>query len=109
MFFFFQAEDGIRDADVTEVQTCALPICLKSEGFIHHQITSTQKQDSLYVVQFDLGIKTDSVKIHFKENIELLQELLDIEQTFQTIPIQNTQEYLQNIVEIGRASCRERV
>src|SRR6266498_957511 len=25
-FFFFQAEDGIRDADVTEVQTCALPI-----------------------------------------------------------------------------------
>src|SRR5436305_7189107 len=27
MFFFFQAEDGIRDADVTGVQTCALPIC----------------------------------------------------------------------------------
>src|SRR3989442_15256310 len=27
LFFFFQAEDGIRDADVTGVQTCALPIC----------------------------------------------------------------------------------
>src|SRR5690554_7120965 len=26
-FFFLQAEDGIRDADVTGVQTCALPIC----------------------------------------------------------------------------------
>src|SRR3989442_10536327 len=26
MSFFFQAEDGIRDADVTGVQTCALPI-----------------------------------------------------------------------------------
>src|SRR6266498_4441812 len=25
-FFFFQAEDGIRDADVTGVQTCTLPI-----------------------------------------------------------------------------------
>src|SRR5215813_15151063 len=25
-FFVFQAEDGIRDADVTGVQTCALPI-----------------------------------------------------------------------------------
>src|SRR3989442_7135570 len=25
--FLFQAEDGIRDADVTGVQTCALPIC----------------------------------------------------------------------------------
>src|SRR3989442_3169656 len=28
-FFFFQAEDGIRDADVTGVQTCALPISEK--------------------------------------------------------------------------------
>src|SRR2546427_7181083 len=27
MFFFFQAEDGIRDLTVTGVQTCALPIC----------------------------------------------------------------------------------
>src|SRR5690554_7762120 len=26
VYFFFQAEDGIRDADVTGVQTCALPI-----------------------------------------------------------------------------------
>ena len=25
-FFFFQAEDGIRDTSVTGVQTCALPI-----------------------------------------------------------------------------------
>src|SRR2546430_5310342 len=27
LFFFFQAEDGIRDLTVTGVQTCALPIC----------------------------------------------------------------------------------
>src|SRR2546429_7159625 len=27
-FFFFQAEDGIRDVAVTGVQTCALPISL---------------------------------------------------------------------------------
>src|SRR3712207_7931329 len=27
-FFFFQAEDGIRDIGVTGVQTCALPIYL---------------------------------------------------------------------------------
>src|SRR5699024_11935360 len=26
LFFFFQAEDGIRDRNVTGVQTCALPI-----------------------------------------------------------------------------------
>src|SRR5699024_12138608 len=33
--FFFQAEDGIRDRNVTGVQTCALPIysyiCIKGE------------------------------------------------------------------------------
>src|SRR5947208_12460500 len=28
MFFFFQAEDGIRDDLVTGVQTCALPISI---------------------------------------------------------------------------------
>src|SRR6266496_5585992 len=30
-FFFFQAEDGIRDLYVTGVQTCALPISLACE------------------------------------------------------------------------------
>src|SRR5581483_100501 len=29
-FFFFQAEDGIRDIGVTGVQTCALPICCRA-------------------------------------------------------------------------------
>src|SRR2546430_13227280 len=29
-FFFFQAEDGIRDLTVTGVQTCALPISIAS-------------------------------------------------------------------------------
>src|SRR3712207_8687845 len=29
VFFFFQAEDGIRDIGVTGVQTCALPILLR--------------------------------------------------------------------------------
>src|SRR5579862_1430310 len=31
IFFFFQAEDGIRDGTVTGVQTCALPICRTTE------------------------------------------------------------------------------
>src|SRR2546429_7163319 len=30
VFFFFQAEDGIRDVAVTGVQTCALPIYAKN-------------------------------------------------------------------------------
>src|SRR6266496_6094401 len=46
IFFFFQAEDGIRDLYVTGVQTCALPICCAdiiesmagtrpSDGWVH--------------------------------------------------------------------------
>src|SRR2546427_8024731 len=34
MFFFFQAEDGIRDLTVTGVQTCALPILLRLGGSV---------------------------------------------------------------------------
>src|SRR5256886_2795318 len=30
LVFFFQAEDGIRDLTVTGVQTCALPILMKT-------------------------------------------------------------------------------
>src|SRR2546430_9742998 len=33
VFFFFQAEDGIRDLTVTGVQTCALPISDKLARF----------------------------------------------------------------------------
>src|SRR6266516_27870 len=36
-FFFFQAEDGIRDRTVTGVQTCALPICQGAESNRRHQ------------------------------------------------------------------------
>src|SRR5258708_26246896 len=37
-FFFFQAEDGIRDDLVTGVQTCALPIFLAREfGVTYHR------------------------------------------------------------------------
>src|SRR5215204_7098487 len=31
-FFFFQAEDGIRDHCVTAVQTCALPISIAGQA-----------------------------------------------------------------------------
>src|SRR5256885_12107659 len=34
-FFFFQAEDGIRDYKVTGVKTCALPIYLRA--FFYYQ------------------------------------------------------------------------
>src|SRR5207245_7742591 len=36
-----QAEDGIRDATVTGVQTCALPICIRHLPFLGAALTVT--------------------------------------------------------------------
>ena len=41
-FFFFQAEDGIRDYKVTGVQTCALPIWESTVILPKNEITMTQ-------------------------------------------------------------------
>src|SRR3989475_6762377 len=45
-FFFFQAEDGIRDLTVTGVQTCALPI-LCDLGFGSYGIRAPMALDVL--------------------------------------------------------------
>src|SRR5438874_3613252 len=41
-FFFFQAEDGIRDLYVTGVQTCALPISKEFEYYVQYGMTPMQ-------------------------------------------------------------------
>src|SRR2546430_12568208 len=48
IFFFFQAEDGIRDLTVTGVQTCALPI------FEERQIDVDTSHGSLPKVGFSM-------------------------------------------------------
>src|SRR5690606_36158299 len=42
VFFFFQAEDGIRDFHVTGVQTCALPICVDMDGTVYRAAELTR-------------------------------------------------------------------
>src|SRR2546421_6867003 len=59
-FFFFQAEDGIRDLIVTGVQTCALPICTmhKVEGHTTSRWTralSLPPEDELELAAFILN------------------------------------------------------
>src|SRR5690606_39831174 len=41
-FFFFQAEDGIRDFHVTGVQTCALPILRQPPAAVPAAMTKAQ-------------------------------------------------------------------
>src|SRR3989454_5472030 len=50
IFFFFQAEDGIRDYKVTGVQTCALPIWKPSHGSsVEHGTTIGGRSGSLHL------------------------------------------------------------
>src|SRR5437773_11733428 len=87
-FFFFQAEDGIRDRDVTGVQTCALPI-----SAVSRRLLSAEKQSVEFMLLFGLKPVSSSnrplpvwaSKISTTEDIELAAS------------------------KIGRASCRERV
>src|SRR5260370_19402252 len=45
LYFFFQAEDGIRDSSVTGVQTCALPISVEGYPMIDNdeQLEQTRR------------------------------------------------------------------
>src|SRR2546430_5273324 len=87
-FFFFQAEDGIRDLTVTGVQTCALPIC----GF---DLSAPRRADEEVAVMTTLFRDT-----HVK--------LLTMPKP--TIAMVNGHAIAGGLIlEIGRASCRERV
>lgn len=82
-----------------EKELHSLQNTLKSNGYFYQKMTSTEKKDSLYLVQFDLGKKTDSLKINFNQHQAKLQTLLNIDRTSVTIPIQTTEGYLKNLVE----------
>src|SRR5437867_8128992 len=88
-FFFFQAEDGIRDRTVTGVQTCALPISFdpgSASRWRRHEVAfgATSLSATACVVRTDLS------------DAELAAALYD--------GLARREHW-----EIGRASCRERV
>src|SRR2546430_7724129 len=47
-FFFFQAEDGIRDLTVTGVQTCALPVAFRACGGRERPATDDDHAEALH-------------------------------------------------------------
>src|SRR2546429_3698322 len=65
-FFFFQAEDGIRDVAVTGVQTCALPICGGASGGnffkFHTGVPNSQNAEALQQ-DFAFGYDVDLLSI----------------------------------------------
>src|SRR5207249_5171838 len=81
VFFFFQAEDGIRDRNVTGVQTCALPI---------YESVTAEKVRRLYLDAWR-GCVTLSWRCASRSNTHR--------------PVRGPSFQRK---EIGRASCRER-
>src|SRR5256886_12777889 len=87
-FFFFQAEDGIRDLTVTGVQTCALPIFGADS-----RISGDDRAA--------LRLKLARARIRRGE-LDLADSVLLGDSSVDALA-------LRGWVEIGRASCRERV
>src|SRR2546421_5739289 len=88
VFFFFQAEDGIRDLIVTGVQTCALPIS-------------------------PLAIAPIAVAAAVaRSRAERLGRQLLLEHSLRQLGVRFAARQLHHLSQeeqIGRASCRERV
>src|SRR5229473_6769925 len=59
-YFFFQAEDGIRDKLVTGVQTCALPICTADTAATCCGTTSTLSITPATRLTFPASARSDS-------------------------------------------------
>src|SRR5699024_10777 len=61
-FFFFQAEDGIRDRNVTGVQTCALPIVCRCEGAWDTEGQAPQKDLSRHTRRLRRAGRTNPIQ-----------------------------------------------
>src|SRR3712207_7583993 len=87
-FFFFQAEDGIRDIGVTGVQTCALPIWIQFAGgfFVRNVIAETRGMNQTFALVLGLILIVFAASV-----VGVLGMEVNV------------------VLEIGRASCRERV
>src|SRR2546427_8536386 len=59
-FFFFQAEDGIRDLTVTGVQTCALPIYQRLAG---QQVVDASLQHSPHRPDATRRLRATSMRV----------------------------------------------
>src|SRR5260221_7742108 len=90
LFFFFQAEDGIRDHCVTGVQTCALPISSHSSPSVARPSSATSDMMRKYSARCS-GSLSRQRALHSGAFAS------------------GTPSAPPRASEIGRASCRERV
>src|SRR5437773_9168904 len=118
VFFFFQAEDGIRDRDVTGVQTCALPIW--DRGILERLDEGAVLGDGGYLLELEkrgyvqAGPFTPEVVLEHPAAVkELHQEFLDAgAEVLQSVAFYASKEKLattgfaDRVGEINRAAVR---
>src|SRR5207245_4490303 len=93
----FQAEDGIRDATVTGVQTCALPISCALAAPAHADCKLTQ------IMELPVTMLGARPTVTLLVNGQPARFLVDSGSWASTID-----STAAKALEIGRASCRER-
>src|SRR5437016_7002016 len=100
-FFFFQAEDGIRDWSVTGVQTCALPIY------------AAQRRRNTFDVALDFlacGLDPRRAVFFRQSDVPEVTELAWLLSSVTPMGLlERATSYKDKLAKIGRASCRERV
>src|SRR5256885_16538020 len=118
MFFFFQAEDGIRDYKVTGVQTCALPIFKSEFGALDIFVNNARPEVATFyegpmtigLDMFDFAINSQAKAflVGVQEAVPMLRDGgRIIAMTY--APGGRTGSWQPWVAKIGRASCRERV
>src|SRR6266496_5028825 len=103
-FFFFQAEDGIRDLYVTGVQTCALPICLVRAVEDSRQVgVSRVYVDNVYTIELSPGDRQRFSDYERALTGELAALVVDAARESNWAMMGPAR------VELATAACRERV
>src|SRR3712207_4405210 len=119
LFFFFQAEDGIRYIGVTGVQTCALPICLRPckayEG-VRTRFPETdvvvvrENHEDLYAgVEYEQGDDATLKLREFIAETEGTKLREDIGVTIKAISVFGTQRIVREAFNYAKAYGRSKV
>src|SRR2546425_5800048 len=85
-FFFFQAEDGIRDKLVTGVQTCALPIYFGRPS-------EKEPVDSKYLFVYPFTKKREWYSLPFEERRRIMKDHVQAGQKYPSVTIHTSYSF----------------
>src|SRR3989441_4662633 len=102
MFFFFQAEDGIRDKLVTGVQTCALPICVLALLFVGQTLSFAATIG--FVALIGIEIKTSILLVDLTNRLRA--EGMDLEAAIRKAGEVRSEEHTSELQSLAYLVCR---